>query len=68
MEPVVGNERAYLLAMLFGREFEVEANDLSLQIASLAMTMVEPDGSAALIARVDLAAADHGGTRTGTAD
>ena len=28
--------------MLFGREFEVEANDLSLQIASLAMTMVEP--------------------------
>jgi hypothetical protein len=38
--------------------FEVEANDLSLQIASLAMTMVEPDGSAALIARVDLGAAD----------
>jgi hypothetical protein len=37
--------------MLFGREFEVEANDLSLQIASLAITM-EPDGSAALIARV----------------
>jgi len=33
------SERAYLLAMLFGREFEVEANDLSLQIASLAMTM-----------------------------
>ena len=52
------SERAYLLAMLFGREFEVEANDLSLQIASLAMTMVEPDGSAALIARVDLGAAD----------
>ena len=24
------SERAYLLAMLFGREFEVEANDLSL--------------------------------------
>jgi hypothetical protein len=44
--------------MLFGREFEVEANDLSLQIASLAMTMVELDGSAALIARVDLGAAD----------
>ena len=43
--------------MLFGRDFEVEANDLSLQIASLAMTMVEPDGSAALIARVDLGAA-----------
>ena len=39
------SERAYLLAMLFGREFEVEANDLSLQIASLAMTMVEPDGN-----------------------
>jgi hypothetical protein len=52
------SERAYLLAMLFGREFEVEANDLSLQIARLAMTMVEPDGSAALIARVDLGAAD----------
>ena len=51
------SERAYLLAMLFGREFEVEANDLSLQIASLAMTMVEPDGSAALIAGVDLGAA-----------
>jgi hypothetical protein len=31
---------------LFGREFEVEANDLSLQIARLAMTMVETDGSA----------------------
>ena len=28
------SERAYLLAMLFGREFDVEANDLSLQIAS----------------------------------
>jgi hypothetical protein len=53
------SERAYLLAMLFGREFEVEANDLSLQIASLAMTMVEPDGSAALLARVDLGAADR---------
>jgi hypothetical protein len=25
------SERAYLLAMLFGREFEVEANDLSLR-------------------------------------
>src|SRR6476646_8236328 len=44
-------------SMLFGREFEVETNDLSLQIASLAMTMVEPDGSAALIARGDLGAA-----------
>jgi hypothetical protein len=53
------SERAYLLAMLFGREFEVEANDLSLQIASLAMTMVEPDGSAALIARGDLGAAPN---------
>src|SRR6201998_1191386 len=53
------SERAYLLAMLFGREFEVEANDLSLQIASLAMTMVEPHGSAALIARVDLGAPDY---------
>ena len=31
----------------------MEANDLSLQVASL----VEPDGSAALIARVDLGAA-----------
>ena len=59
------SERAYLLAMLFGREFEVEANDLSLQIASLAMTMVEPDGSPALIAGVDLAAADDGGTEPG---
>jgi hypothetical protein len=58
------SERAYLLAMLFGREFDVEANDLSLQIASFAMTMGEPDGSAALIARVDLGAApDHDVTR-----
>jgi hypothetical protein len=62
------SERAYLLAMLFGREFEVEANDFSLQIAGLAMmTVVEPDGSAAFIARADLTAAD-GGTRTGAAD
>src|SRR5207248_9578723 len=45
------SERAYLLAMLFGREFEVEANDFSLQIAGLAMMMLEPDGSHALIAR-----------------
>jgi hypothetical protein len=66
------SERAYLLAMLFGREFDVEANDLSLQIASFAMTMGEPDGSAALIARVDLGAApdhdvtrNHGGGLTG---
>src|SRR5580692_11469530 len=63
------SERAYLLAMLFGREFEVEANDLSLQIARLAMTMVEPDGSAPLIARVDLgAASDDNVTRTMAAD
>jgi hypothetical protein len=63
------SERAYLLAMLFGREFEVEANDLSLQIASLAMTMVEPDGSAPLIARVDLGAASNDNvTRTMAAD
>ena len=32
---------------------EVEADDLSLQIAGLAMMMVEPDGSPALIARVE---------------
>jgi hypothetical protein len=63
------SERAYLLAMLFGREFEVEANDLSLQIASLAMTMGEPDGSAPLIARVDLGAASNDNvTRTMAAD
>ena len=31
-----------MLAMLFGREFEVEVNDFSLQIAGLAMMMVEP--------------------------
>src|ERR1700739_107695 len=52
------SERAYLLAMLFGREFEVDANDFSLQIADLAMMMLEPDGSPALIARANLAAAD----------
>jgi hypothetical protein len=62
------SERVYLLAMLFGREFEVEANDFSLQIADLAMMMLEPDGSPALIARADLAAADDGGTRTRAAD
>jgi hypothetical protein len=63
------SERAYLLAMLFGREFDMEANDLSLQIASVAMTMGEPDGSAALIARVDLGAAPgHDVTRTMAAD
>jgi hypothetical protein len=32
------------------------------------MMTVEPDGSPALIARVDLAAADDGGARTGAAD
>ena len=62
------SERAYLLAMLFGRQFEVESNDFSLQIADLAMMMLEPDGSPALIARADLAPADDGGTRTGAAD
>src|ERR1700726_2523218 len=63
------SERAYLLAMLFGREFELEANDLSVKIAGLAMTMVEPDGSAPLIARVDLgAASDDNVTRTMAAD
>jgi hypothetical protein len=55
--------------MLFGREFEVEANDFSLQIGGLAMMMAEPDGTPALIARVDPAAADDGGARTaGAAD
>ena len=57
------SERAYLLAILFGREFEVEANDFSLQIADLAMMMVEPDGSPAFIARADLAAADQRASR-----
>ncbi len=46
------SERAYLLAMLFGREFEVEANDFSLQIAGLAMMMLEPDGSPSLGLRI----------------
>jgi hypothetical protein len=54
--------------MLFRREFEVEADDFSLQIAGSAMMMAEPDGSPALIARVDLAAADDGGTPTGAVD
>ena len=56
------SERAYLLAMLFGHEFEVEANEFSLQIASSAMMMVETDRSPALIACADLAAAEDGGT------
>ena len=60
------SERAYLLAMLFGREFEVEANDFSRQIAGLGMMVLEPGGSPAL-ARADLAAADDGGKRTGSA-
>ena len=47
---------------------QVEANDFSLQITDLAMMMLEPDGSPALIALADLAAADDGGTRTGAAD
>ena len=34
------SERAYLLAMLFGREFEVEASDLSLQNPAATMTML----------------------------
>jgi len=63
------SERAYLLAMLFGREFDMEANDLSLQIASLAITMGEPDGSAPLIARADLdAVPDDNVTRTMAAE
>jgi hypothetical protein len=45
----------------------VEAYELSLQIAGLAMMGVA-DGSPALIARADLAAADDVGTRTGAAD
>jgi hypothetical protein len=56
------SERAYLLAMLFGHEFEVEANEFSLQIASSAMMMVETDRSSALIACADLAAAEDGRT------
>jgi len=43
--------------MLFGREFEVEANNFSLQIAASAIMMGEPDGFPSLVARVDLAAA-----------
>ena len=55
--------------MLFGREFEVDPNELSQQIASLAITVGEPDGSAPLIARVDLGVApDDNMTRTMAAD
>ena len=56
------SERAYLPAMLFGHEFEVESDDFSLQIASSAMMIVETDRSPALIACADLAAAEDGGT------
>jgi hypothetical protein len=56
------SERAYLLAMLFGRQFEVQANDFSLQITSSVMMMVETDRSPALIACGDLVAAEDGGT------
>ena len=58
------SERAYLLAMLFGREFDVDANALSLQIASIG----EPDGSA-LTARADLGmVSDEDVPRTVAAD
>ena len=43
-------------------EFEVEAHDFSLQIASSAMMIVETDRSPALIACADLAAAEDGET------
>ena len=56
------SERAYLLAMLFGHEFEVAANEFSLQIASSAMMMVETDRSPGLIACADLVAAEDDGT------
>jgi len=63
------SERAYLLAMLFGRELDVEANNLSLEIADLAMRMAAPDGSAALVTRVDLEAVpDDDVTRSMLAD
>ena len=62
------SERAYMLAMLFGREFEVEVNDFSLQNRGLSDDDGGADGSPALIARADSAAADDGGTRTGAAD
>jgi len=61
-------ERAYLPAMLFGREFDMEANDLSLQIASLAMTIGEPDGSAPLIAADPGAPSNDDATRDMAAD
>ena len=63
------SERAYLLAMLFGREFEVDRNELSLRIASLALTVGDPDESAGLVAPVDLGVApDDNVTRTMAAD
>jgi hypothetical protein len=47
----------------------VEANDLSLEIADFAMRMGEPDGSAALVTRVDLdAVPDDEVTRSMMAD
>ena len=62
------SERAYLLAILFGREFEVEANDFRLQIADSAMNNV----GAGWISRSYRARrprrGDDGGTRTGAAD
>src|SRR5215472_13071326 len=59
------SERAYLLAMVLGREFGVDPNELSLQIGSLG----EPDGSAPLIARADLdAVPDDDVTRTMAAE
>jgi hypothetical protein len=58
------SERAYLLAMLFGCEFDVDANALSLHIASIG----EPDGSA-LTARADLGTvSDEDVPRTVAAD
>jgi hypothetical protein len=56
------SERTYLLALLFGHEFEVAANEFSLQIASSAMMMVETDRSPGLIACADLVAAEDDGT------
>ena len=54
---------------MFGREFDVDRNELSEQIASRAITVGEPDGSAPLIERVDLGVApDDNLTRTMAAD
>src|SRR5260370_40606433 len=51
------SERAYLLAMLFGREVELEANYLRPQLPSLAITIVRPDGRADLLPRVHVGGA-----------